>query len=266
LAAHRFSPADRGNQYYLGLRAVGVLNYEDEWLTGERRFLTQYLGHYPDALIFDVGANEGKYARIVRSISAEASIHCFEPHPTSFTRLVKTSETCRLTPHQLALGEKPGEVELFDYADDPGSEHASLYKQVIEDLHRRPAEVHKVACETVDRIAERLGVTQIGLLKIDTEGHEMAVLMGASRLLKRGGIDFIQFEFNEMNVFSRVFMRDFFDLLPGYTFHRLLPETAIKLASYDPVFMEVFAYQNLVCVRKGLDAHWLTSHSTFPPR
>jgi hypothetical protein len=109
-------------------------------------------------------------------------------------------------------------------------------------------------------------VTQIGLLKIDTEGHEMAVLMGASRLLKRGGIDFIQFEFNEMNVFSRVFMRDFFDLLPGYTFHRLLPETAIKLASYDPVFMEVFAYQNLVCVRKGLDAHWLTSHSTFPPR
>jgi len=41
-----------------------------------------------------------------------------------------------------------------------------------------------VRVETLDDIAAKEGVEYIDFLKIDTEGHELAVLSGASRLLR----------------------------------------------------------------------------------
>ena len=76
-------------------------------------------------------------------------------------------------------------------------------------------------------------------------------------MLEAGRIAVIQFEFNEMNVVSRVFMKDFLAILPNYRIFRLLPEGAIQFAVYDPTFMEVFAYQNIVAIRRDLDPCWV---------
>ncbi len=72
-----------------------------------------------------------------------------------------------------------------------------------------------------------------------------------------GSIDVIQFEFNEMNVISRVFMKDFFELLPNYRIYRLLGDGVIEFEVYDPTFMEVFAFQNIACVRRDIDPFWI---------
>jgi len=48
-----------------------------------------------------------------------------------------------------------------------------------------------------------------------------------------------------MNVFSRVFMHDFFELMKGYRFYRLLPHGLLPLKRYIPL-TEIFAYQNIV--------------------
>ena len=87
---------------------------------------------------------------------------------------------------------------------------------------------------------------KIGLLKIDTEGHEFEVLKGAENLLKAGKIEMIHLEFNEMNVFSRVFFKDIWDYLPNYDLYRMLPDGLVHIKNYSPVFCEIFAYQNLV--------------------
>ncbi len=76
-------------------------------------------------------------------------------------------------------------------------------------------------------------------------------------MIEANTIDVIQFEFNEMNVISRVFMRDFFTLLPNYRIYRLLPDGVIAFQTYDPIFMEVFAFQNIACIRRDLDPSWI---------
>ena len=92
---------------------------------------------------------------------------------------------------------------------------------------------------------ERIDI--IDFLKVDTEGHELAVLQGASSLIEDGRIGCIHFEFNEMNIVSRVFFLDFRELLHNYKLYRLLPNGLLPLGD-SPLETELFAYQNIVAL------------------
>ncbi len=249
--------ADPNLAYLAALRRIGVLNYENSVVSGEQRFLERFLARTPGAVVLDVGANAGQFAELARELGPHAVIHCFEPHPVAFAALAAQAESLGITAHPLALSDAGGEIEFFDYADEPGSQHASVYREVIEGVHQRPAASLRVPCTTLDEVAATLGLARLDLLKIDTEGHELAVLQGAQGLLRRGAIDVIQFEFNEMNAVAGVFMRQFFEILADYRLFRLLPEGAIALERYDPRSMEIFAYQNIAGIRRDLDHHWI---------
>ena len=88
------------------------------------------------------------------------------------------------------------------------------------------------------------------LLKIDTEGHELEVLKGFEPYIRQNKVDLIHFEFNEMNVASRVFFKDFWEFLPNYDFYRMLQDGLIPIKNYNPVYCEIFAYQNIVAKLK----------------
>jgi FkbM family methyltransferase len=251
----------RGQLYRIALNTVGILNYEDDVVSGERRFITRFLEQHPRAVIVDVGANAGQFTQMVWELCPAVTIHAFEPSPVSYAVLSAALHGTTVRAHQIALSDHAGQIELFDYSDEAGSQHASVYRGVIEAIHRRSASSTQVRCETLDAIAGQLGLEHINLLKIDAEGHELAVLAGAKELLGSNRIDVIQFEFNEMNVISRSFMKDFFAVLPSYRIYRLLRDGVIEFEHYDPTFMEVFAYQNIVCIRRDLDPFWIHPRS-----
>ncbi len=241
----------REERHLESLHMMGILNYQDDRASGERAFLRRYLGNVPSAVVLDIGANQGAYSRLVLDFAPKATIHAFEPHPVTFRTLKKISAP-NFMAHQLAIGERQGTIALFDYADEDGSAHASVYQDVFNVIHKKPARRYEVKCETLDQIMRTLGVDYIDLLKIDTEGHELSVLKGAKASIAAGTIGAIQFEFNEMNVISRTFFKDFLDLLPSYKFYRLLPNGALALTNYRPVFHEIFAFQNIVCLHEAL--------------
>jgi len=72
-----------GERYRDGLHAVGVLNYENYTVSGERRFLVRLLQRFPTCVVVDVGANTGQYSELVRELGPQAIIHAFEPHPAA---------------------------------------------------------------------------------------------------------------------------------------------------------------------------------------
>jgi hypothetical protein len=99
----------------------------------------------------------------------------------------------------------------------------------------------------LDLFCKERQISQIDFLKIDTEGHELSVLKGASHLISKKNIKLIQFEFNEMNVVSRAYMRDFLGLLANYQLHRLLPDGLLPLNDCVQD-TELFGFQNIVAI------------------
>lgn len=236
--------------YHASLKGMGVLNYKNDQLSGEEVFLDSFLKKASKPVIFDVGANVGRYSKNIIEMSPSASLYSFEPHPSTFKKLQETLKGTRAQLVNKGVGAKKDNLELYDYLDDDGSSHASIYKGVIEDLHRKRTTSHVV--EVIDLRSYMLdnGIDEIDLLKIDTEGNELNVLLGLGDLLDKGSIKNIHFEFNEMNVISKTSFKDFWQLLKNYKFYRLLPNgRMLPIKEYIPIECEIYAYQNIIAIK-----------------
>lgn len=233
-----------------GLVGLGVLNYENEKVSGEDYFLKWFLSDKNSPVVIDVGANIGNYSKHVLDLRPNSTIFAFEPHPKTFSRLFAELGKSNATLVNAAVGVEDGTLSLYDYHSEDGSEHASLYKGVIEVIHNAKSVEHVVPVIAIGRYLEEKGVREIDLLKIDTEGHELEVLKGMVDYIKYSKVKAIHFEFNEMNVVSRTFFKDFLDFLPGWDIYRLLPSGMLPINRYAPAQCEIFAYQNVVALRK----------------
>ncbi|MFN0200613.1 MAG: FkbM family methyltransferase [Bacteroidia bacterium] len=253
LARKRFR---RFNTYLvkIGLKGLGLLySHEDPKRNGESFFMKKAIYDFKVSGLFDVGANKGNYTKLFMELGYTKDIHCFEPHPTTFKYLVDAISTTQVKKFNIAFSRESGTFPIFDYAAEDGSEHASLFKDVIEKVHKSNATSYQVEVRTIDEFVETNKIDNIGLLKIDTEGNEYNVLLGAQASLKNNKISLIHFEFNEMNVVSRVFLKDFFSLLHGFNLYRLLPNDFLPLQYDHSLLNELFSYQNIIAVRKDLD-------------
>lgn len=240
--------------FNLSLRGLGILNFENDRLSGEHYFL-QHLAsnknHSNKLIIFDIGANIGSYSNKIKKLYPTAEIYAFEPHPKTYKRLSIEASKNNFMAFNLGCGERSGNLKLFDYNDNlEGSQHASVHKDVIEKIHNSASTEWEIKVITLDDFLKDMKITHVDLLKIDTEGSELNVLQGCKKAIEDQIIDVIHFEFNEMNVVSRVFFRDFYSLLPNYAFYRMVPDGYIPIDSYNPLFCEIFAYQNIIAINR----------------
>jgi FkbM family methyltransferase len=126
----------------------------------------------------DVGAALGAYtwplSRLCKSCTA------FEPNPLQAAYLRRAfGNTVRI--ENVALSNISGEIELVIPLDN-GRDMAGLASiSPGEIFSGRAVRRQKVAMRTLDSFA--LGPT--GFMKVDVEGHELAVLEGATDLLRR---------------------------------------------------------------------------------
>ncbi len=236
--------------YQCSLRGMGILNYENDKVSGEDQFIKRLVKNRKEGIIFDIGANIGDYSEKIIKSNQLMTIYAFEPHPISFSKLKNRINHKNFIAVNAAVGEMAGEVNLYDYAEDDGSSHASLYSDVIEKIHKSKSTHHQVNMLPLDDFVKKNKIEYITLLKIDAEGNELNILKGIDKFLKERRIEMIHFEFNEMNISSRVFFRDFYEKLIDYDIYRLLPNGMIRLNSYNPLVCEIFAYQNIVAILK----------------
>lgn len=150
------------------------------------------LGRTPFDVIFDVGANQGQWARSVRGRFPHAKIICFEPTPHAFKALDAWAKADgNAVAIQSALGDEPGSVEMNVH---PEHTQSSSLLTTTEHSHRLYPVTEKQ--ERVDVTVERLDdvisrhpdwLAPHVLLKLDVQGFEGAVLRGAPQLLSRIG-------------------------------------------------------------------------------
>ncbi len=238
--------------FTIGLRGMGIGNWRDQ--RSERLFLKRLARILPqEAMILDVGANVGDYARMVRRYFPNARLLAFEPHPGNFQRLAQVATADGFEAINVACGEKPGTDTLYDYAEAQGSRHASLFRVAIEEVHHARSKGRSQAIDievvTLDSILRQRNIGIVDFLKIDVEGYEMSVLRGAEEFVANGRIRVIQFEFTELNIYSKLFFRDFKQFLENYKIYRILYDgSLLDVTDSMPLYVELFFYQNLVAI------------------
>lgn len=136
------------------------------------------------ALVLDVGANVGQTASRLTQQFPAATLHCFEPMPSTFKVLQERwGGHPHVRCHQLAFGSRAGVAQMLDGADSA--------KNTLLTTARPGSSTVGVQVSTLDIFSKQLGISNIDILKIDTEGFEGEVLKGASDLVDGQRIRFI---------------------------------------------------------------------------
>ena len=146
------------------------------------------------SVIFDVGANVGVWAAHAFSgLGAGCRVYAFEPGPEAFRVLSANPSIQALN---FALGEAEARVPFYVAQDSPIAETNSLHKRRAEAYFGlRQSMSGEVDVRRGDEYSRTLGINRIHFLKIDTEGHELAVLKGFSRMFEVQQVDYVQFEY-----------------------------------------------------------------------
>ena len=208
-------------------------------------------------VIFDVGANVGDYALLVRSLIPSARIYAFEPAAPVYEqlsrRLASLSNGANCDTFNFGFSDEEKTVDLYSYTVE--GEAASVISSIDKRLPTQVlnVEVHdteRINVRTLDTFCASQGINRIDFLKLDVEGHEVAVLRGAKDMLERGAISMIQFEFGPANIYSRTYFYDFWSMLSDkYDLFRIIPGGLAPIPYYGEQ-LEIFLTTNYFARRK----------------
>lgn len=161
---------------YLGWISVRGMKHEENIAQHFRDHI------HPGDTVVDVGANVGRYTLLASDlVGPSGHVHAFEPDPQSMYYLLSTVHRNRLTGRVTlwneAASDRTANAELF--LDLKTARTTSLKADAFspDKQVRQPIVVGTARLEDV--------ITQPPqFIKIDVEGAELAVLEGASRLLR----------------------------------------------------------------------------------
>ncbi len=164
----------------------------------EQTFYINYLR--PGMTVFDVGANIGEMSLLFsRFVGLSGKVHSFEASSSMFKKL---STVCQIANReQIVLNHQAvADCETllkFHVYDDLYSGWSSLAERNLDKygIDIKPTHIEEVEAVTIDGYCQKHNIEQIDLIKIDVEGAEYQVLLGARKMLEAKKIRCCTFEF-----------------------------------------------------------------------
>ncbi|OBB94321.1 FkbM family methyltransferase [Mycobacterium sp. 852002-40037_SCH5390672] len=132
----------------------------------------------PHRISLDIGADLGEFT--IAMLATSRSVIAFEPRPAQARDLGSMFDAvgAAVQVQAVALSDEPGVLAMRVVASEPGRSTIEAGNQL--------GDVHGGNIESIDvpvRRLDDLDLEDIGLIKIDVEGHELAVLRGATETL-----------------------------------------------------------------------------------
>jgi FkbM family methyltransferase len=175
--------------------------------------------------VIDVGANTGQYAQEIRALGYSGLLISFEPVPDAFAQL--SLRSARLGNHLVvpaALGATEGSAQLCVTHDTTCSSLLRPESWMLS-AHEgaREKQIIPIQVRTLDSFCDLVPPNAPSYLKIDTQGNEYEVLLGASKVLE--GVAAIEVELS---------------LVPLYRGQQLLPAVwaLIQERGFEPYWIE----------------------------
>lgn len=149
-----------------------------EYYQNDMKLYQKYIK--PGDRVIDVGTNLGFVATMFASIvGSEGRVFCFEPSKYIFSKLKKTIAANNLdsviTPFNVGCGTEKTTVKLNAVSTSSGNSSIINADSTIG----KTEEIEIVPLDSIDELWSE----PINFIKIDTEGFEPEVLLGAKRLI-----------------------------------------------------------------------------------
>jgi FkbM family methyltransferase len=169
-----------------------VIPPSEAWQLPERIHLRRFFEHFKVDCVFDVGANAGQYAQMLRTkIGYKHNIVSFEPIPALASELRRRALLDRhWYIEEIALDRESG-AGIFHVMNN--SQFSSLLKPhdnqlaTLQDMNRiaHSIEVQRsTAAAQLKKYEEKLRFEH-PFLKLDTQGADLAIIEGAGDLISR---------------------------------------------------------------------------------
>lgn len=162
---------------------IEIIKYPTEEL--DRRI--KLINSYNIDVILDIGANIGQYGGEMRNLGFKGEIVSFEPMKKAFEKLQKNaSRDKNWKVYNFSIGERDGQTTINVAKNSVSSSLLDNLPQLTESapeaafIERETIEIRKL--DTIFKSLDLIGKKVY--LKIDTQGYEEMVLLGAERSLQ----------------------------------------------------------------------------------
>lgn len=156
----------------------------------------------------DIGAHVGYFSMLASAIVGETGrVYAFEPERSNFDHLVEhiaLNGVGNVIPMHMAVGAAPAVADFFVNADNDGG-HA-LWEVGRHPFNERSRQgvpnTRKVPVTSLDYLFAHQDMRSLKAIKIDAEGAELAILIGARKLFAKHPVPFIVAEVNRFGLES----------------------------------------------------------------
>jgi len=146
---------------------------------------------YKPAVIIDIGANVGATALYFHGIFPGAMIYCFEASPTNAGFLKRNLAPIeRARAFDYGLSDRDQQVQL--HIGKTQFMQNSIVPNLETQARTETAQLRRASTEF-----QRLGINEISLLKLDTEGWEMPILRDMVEWLARTDLAYVEYHSEE---------------------------------------------------------------------
>lgn len=134
-------------------------------------------------IVIDIGANVGVFS-IFAAISGAKKIYAFEPVSKTFEILKKNIKINNLEDKIIVINEGLGEKEKEEYIkfNFAGDGTATVNKNLKKKNEKNKV---KIKITTLDNFVKQNKIPKVDFIKIDVEGYEENVLLGAKETIKK---------------------------------------------------------------------------------
>ena len=216
----------------------------------QRKIIKKFLEIFDDNLdiVFDVGAHEGEFIKLILNNFNVKTIYSFEPSEKNFQILNKNIKKIRSDKNEIflnnfALGEKEEEKKFKQMKESSSSTLSNINtksnyfkrKNFFLNISPNTKFFEEISIKIKDGASflAKEKIEHIDLLKIDTEGHEYFVIKGFKENLNKVKIIFFEHHYDQM-------------LLKNYTFsdihNYLINNNFKKYAKFKMPFRKTFEY------------------------
>jgi FkbM family methyltransferase len=202
-----------------------------------------------ESLVIDIGCNVGTWSIMIARSGYKGNVLMIDMDVDSTNQAhANMSQYLDMSTEILTRMVSSEKGSVANYYKGVTSSHNSVHDmRVIGDREDKIIESSERI--SLESLCEERAYSRVDFLKIDVEGNELEVLLGAKSLLENQEIDVIQFEYGDAAQAARVFLTDivhFFHLY-NYSVYKIMPNCLVRI-EIEPAINRSYSCSNFVAL------------------